>query len=96
MRILDRIRSAFVDVQTDCTAAAMTTVLQFVPPPVEPMSQRYAQASNDAADRAMEFGLAGKPITAEYAACLADAWAEAAELWRWIEDTRDVLARRAS
>lgn len=55
-------------------------------------SDWYRQLSNHAADEAMRFGLDGYEVTAAIAAELADAYADAATVWLFLEDIKDMAA----
>lgn len=96
MKLLDLFRG----VQT-YTADAMfggnssTFRIDFDQPEIVPTSAFYADESNRLADMAMEWGLSGAPVTAEYAAALSDAYADMASLWRWIESSSYLPQRSA-
>lgn len=79
-------------VETASDAAASSTVIQFEKPSIADDWQRQA---NIAADLAMEWGLKGAWVTSEYAAALADAYAQLADVARWAEEQRDMLRRSA-
>ncbi len=55
-------------------------------------SDEYRALSNEAADEAMRFGLAGYATTAAICAELADAYADAALVWVFLEDIKDMAA----
>jgi hypothetical protein len=55
-------------------------------------SDWYRGLSNGAAEDAMRFGLAGYETTARIAAELADAYADAAHVWDFLEDIKDMAA----
>lgn len=94
MRFLDlfgfRDSGAEVSTSNDATASG-SIVVQFQQPSVADDWQRQADL---AADLAMEWGLKGAFVTCEYAAALADAYAQLAEVARWAEEQRDTLAEK--
>lgn len=95
MNVFDIFRNAYHTVITSTVSGVANSNYLNVMFDRTPNSQFYAAESNRLADAAMEWGLAGRAITAEYAAALADSCAELSRLWAWIESSSHLPKRSA-